>query len=253
MNNHQKSDFDPSVLARALHEVRQSAATQPTASFTEPPTIDAAMSAQKHLSELEQTATSAWKVAVTPEGTPVVARLHPYVERPEDAKWTFVPGMKFEVEIAVRLARDLPPREDLYSRPEIIDSISEAYLGAELIGSAIAEGGKVSFPLYLADRIGNRGYFLGPELPKSFLNSIGDMSLEVAIDDTVLYAGLPRHPAGDVVEWLLYYANEKNRSKASLVSGSIVTTGALCGALPLSGGGTVEATLGHYKISMPVN
>ncbi len=125
------------------------------------------MDAQNFLAAEEAIASNAWKVTVSPDGQAVTAPLHPYAEASSGAQIPWVKGMKFEAEIAVRLGSDLPVRRDGgYSRAEVVDAVATVHLGAELLVSAIEESGKVSFLLFLADRLGNSGYVLGPAVPK---------------------------------------------------------------------------------------
>lgn len=245
------SGFDANALAKTLKDLRDQGKTAPTASFSSPPDLNAAMAAQAALARLEGSQDQAWKVAMSPDRQPAVARMHPYVEGSADAHLPYKPGMKFEVEIPVRLGRDLPPRPQPYSRTEILEAVEEAYLGAELLQTAVEESGKVSYPLYLADRVGNGGYALGPVVPKSLIDSVGGLPLKVTQGDTVIYDGPGNHPTSDVLAWLLAYANDGTRAADVLVKGKLITTGALSGAMPLPGAGKVDVLLdGQYAMSV---
>lgn len=239
----QPSAFDANTLAKTLFALRSQEQTKATSEFSAPQDLQAAMMAQNALVELEGASAPAWKVAMTPDGHAVTAPLHPYVETVGEAELAYVAGMKFEVEIALRLGKDLPSRDTPYSRSEIYDAVSQAHLGAELLSSAIEESGKVSFPLFVADRIGNRGYVLGPALPKSFVDSVGSMKLKVTQGNVSMFDGTATHPVGDVLAWLIAYASDNRRPANSLSAGSLITTGALSGAMPLSGSGKVEVRL----------
>ncbi len=236
--------FDPRALAARLASLEKSGKKAPTGDFTLPATLQDAMDAQNFLVAEERISKPAWKVAMSPDGQPVTAPLHPYFEASSGASITWQPGMKFEAEIAVRLGRDIPVRQDgFYTRPEIIDSIAEAHLGAELLASSIMESGTVSFLLYLAERIGNKGYVLGPVLPKSVIDTIGSTLLKVTHGGETIYDGLAKHPKDDVVAWLLAYANDRLRPHTSLKKGALITTGTLCGAIELKSRGAIEIVL----------
>lgn len=254
MNDNSSAAFDAQALADRLYSLRAAGRTQATAEFSAPGDLAAAMHAQKALAALEGATSSALKVAMSPNNHPVVGVLHPYVEMAAagEGELPYVSGMKFEVEIAVRLGRDLPVKADPYSREEICGAVAEVYLGAELLSSAVEENGKLSFPLYLADRIGNRGYVLGPLVPKAFLDTIGEAEVNVVHQSaTSIYQGPAKHPAGDVLAWLVAYANDRTRPADSLKAGMLVTTGALSGAMLLPGPGRVEVQFANqYKMSV---
>lgn len=251
MSNSEPAVFDTQSLADSLYALRAAGRSQATAEFSTPQDLATAMKAQQALALREGATRNAWKVAMSPDKHAVVAPLHPYVETARDAELPYLAGMKFEVEIAVRLGRTLPVKAAPYSREEILDAVSEACLGAELLSSAIEESGKLSFPLYVADRIGNCGYALGPAVPKTFIDTIGEAELKVIQGSTSIYQGPAKHPVGDVLAWLLAYANDSTRPANSLEAGMLVTTGALSGAMPLPGPGKVEVLLaGRYALNV---
>lgn len=243
MSDSKSAVFDPQALADNLYSLRMAGRSQATAEFSVPEDIVTGMQAQRALAEREGASYGASKVAMSPDKQAVVAPLHPYVETGGDAELPYIPGMKFEVEIAVRLARDLPVQAASYSREDIYEAVSDAYLGAELLWSAVEESGKVSFPLYVADRIGNRGYALGPTVPKTLIDTVGNAELQVIQGGVSIYDGPAKHPVGDVLAWLVAYANDGSRPAGSLKAGAVVTTGALSGAMLLPGAGRVEVVL----------
>lgn len=247
-------DFDPRALAARLHSLQKAGKTAPTADFALPATLQDAIDAQNFLVAEERISTPAWKVAVSPDGQPVTAPLNPYVEASSGASIAWRPGIKFEAEVAVRLGKDLPVRVDgSYTRADIADAISEVYLGAELLASSVAESGKLSFLLFLADRLGNRGYVLGPVLPKSTIDTITNTPLSVTSNGRSIYDGPAQHPKGDVLVWLLDYANDRLRPHTSLKRGALVTTGTLCGAIELTSPGTIEIVLdGKARLGLAV-
>jgi 2-keto-4-pentenoate hydratase len=245
--------FHADTLAEILVGLREQGRAAPTASFTLPPDLASAMQAQTAVAKKAGALDGVFKVAMTPDKHPVVAPLHPYVEG-SDVHLPYLVGTRFEVEIAVRLGRDLPVQSAAYARDEIFDAVAGAHLGSELLFTVIEESGKVSFPLYLADRIGNGGYALGPTVSKSLVDTVGGLALKVTVDGIPIYDGPARHPADDVLAWLVDYANDPSRPEGSLTTGTIITTGALSGAMPLPGAGLVEVTLeGGYRMSVTLS
>jgi len=245
------STFDPRALAAKLHSLHRARKQASTAEFPLPGDYRQAMDAQNFLSAEEGIRSNAWKVAMSPDNQPVLAPLHPYVEAASGAKIPWQPGMKFEAEVAVRLGKDLPVRTDgKYSRADIVDAVAEAHLGAELLWTCITESGKVSFLLYLADRIGNQGYVLGPVLPKSIIDTSTGTPLKVTLNGQPVYDAGAQHPKGDVLIWLVDYANDTLRPQNSLHAGALITTGTLCGAIELTSGGEIDILFGDAKLHL---
>ncbi|WP_064697282.1 fumarylacetoacetate hydrolase family protein [Rhizobium aegyptiacum] len=246
--------FDPRGLASTLHRLRQAGRQEETSTFTLPADLHQAMAAQNLLAAADGISSNAWKVTVPPQGQAVTAPLHPYVEAVAGADIPWYSGLKFETEIAVRLGKDLPIRAGVpYSRAEVVEAISAAYLGAELLVSAIRESGSVSFLLFVADRLGNSGYVLGPQVDKSVVDTAGGTPLKVTHAGRTIYEGPARHPKGDVLTWLLDYANDGLRPETSLKAGALVTTGTLSGAIELNEPGEIDILLGDSRLSFSVS
>lgn len=237
--------FDPRTLAAKLYGLRHAAEQAATADFALPADLHQAMDAQNFVAAEEGIKSNAWKVTASPEGQAVTAPLHPYAEASSGATIPWVPGLKFEAEIAVRLGRDLPIRKDgSYARAEIVEAISSVHLGAELLVSGIKESGSVSFLLFLADRLGNAGYVLGPAVSKSLLDTAGGMPLKATLGSETIYDGPAKHPKGDVLTWVVDYANDKLRPETSLKAGAVITTGTLSGAPELRAPGEINIVFG---------
>ncbi|MCW1407735.1 2-keto-4-pentenoate hydratase [Rhizobium sp. 1AS11] len=246
--------FDPRTVAARLHSLRQAGRQEATDSFALPADLHQAMEAQNLLTAADGISSNAWKVTVSPQGQAVTAPLHPYAEAVSGADIPWYPGLKFETEIAVRLGSDLPVRAGIrYSRTEVVEAISAVYLGAELLVSAVKESGSVSFLLFVADRLGNSGYVLGPKLEKSVVDTVGGTPLKVTHAGHTIYDGPAQHPKGDVLTWLVDYANDSLRPETSLKSGALITTGTLSGAIELTEPGEIDILLGDIRLSFSVS
>ncbi|MBX4868492.1 2-keto-4-pentenoate hydratase [Rhizobium bangladeshense] len=245
--------FDPGALAARLHSLHQAVRQEATSTFALPGDLQQAMEAQNLLAAADGVSGNAWKVTVSPQGQAVTAPLHPYVEAVSGADLPWYPGLKFETEIAVRLGKDLPVRSDSpYSRAEVTEAISTVHLGAELLVSAIKESGSVSFLLFLADRLGNSGYVLGPKLDNSAVDTAAGSPLKVTHAGRTIYDGPAQHPKGDVLTWLVEYANDGLRPQTSLKAGALITTGTLSGAIELSEPGEVDILLAENRLRFSV-
>ncbi|MGO6705369.1 fumarylacetoacetate hydrolase family protein [Rhizobium leguminosarum] len=246
--------FDPRTVAARLHSLRQAGQQQATDTFALPADLHQAMDAQNLLTAADGISSNAWKVTVSPQGQAVTAPLHPYAEAVSGADIPWYPGLKFETEIAVRLGSDLPVRAGIpYSRTEVVEAISAAYLGAELLVSAVRESGSVSFLLFVADRLGNSGYVLGPKLEKSVVDTVGGTPLKVTHAGHTIYDAPAQHPKGDVLTWLVDYANDGLRPETSLKAGALITTGTLSGAIELTEPGEIDILLCDIRLSFSVS
>ncbi|MGO6736989.1 fumarylacetoacetate hydrolase family protein [Rhizobium ruizarguesonis] len=246
--------FDPRALAARLHSLRQAGRQEATDTFALPADLHQAMEVQDLLAAADSISSNAWKVTVSPQGQAVTAPLHPYAEAVSGADIAWYPGLKFETEIAVRLGGDLPVRTGVpYSRTEVVEAISAVHLGAELLISAVKESGSVSFLLFVADRLGNSGYVLGPKLEKSVVDTVGGTPLKVTHAARTIYDGPAQHPKGDVLTWLVDYANDGLRPETSLKAGALITTGTLSGAIELTEPGEIDIELGNSSLSFSVS
>ncbi|MBB2684579.1 fumarylacetoacetate hydrolase family protein (plasmid) [Rhizobium sophoriradicis] len=246
--------FDPRALAARLHSLRQAGRQEETGTFTLPADLHQAMEAQNSLTAADGISSNAWKVTVSPQGQAVTAPLHPYAEAASGADIPWYPGMKFETEIAVRLGQDLPIRTGAaYSRAEVVEAISAAHLGAELMVSAVRESGSISFLLFTSDRLGNSGYVLGPKLDISVVDAAAGTPLKVTHAGRTIYDGPAQHPKGDVLTWLVNYANDGLRPETSLKAGALITTGTLSGAIELTEPGEIDILLGDSQLRFAVS
>ncbi|MBB2673024.1 UNVERIFIED_ORG: 2-keto-4-pentenoate hydratase [Rhizobium esperanzae] len=245
--------FDPRALAARLHSLRQAGRQEETGTFTLPADLHQAMEAQNFLTAADGISSNSWKVTVSPQGQAVTGPLHPYAEAASGADIPWYPGMKFETEIAVRLGKDLPIRTGTaYSRAEVVEAISAVHLGAELLVSAVRESGSISFLLFTSDRLGNSGYVLGPKLDKSVVDTAGGTPLKVTHAGSTIYDGPAQHPKGDVLTWLVDYANDGLRPETSLKAGALITTGTLSGAIELTEPGEIDILLGDSQLRFAV-
>ncbi|WP_018238448.1 fumarylacetoacetate hydrolase family protein [Ensifer sp. BR816] len=242
--------FDAADLAQRFATAKDRIAA---AQLPAPATIAEATAVQAAFVAPEDAPAAGYKVARSPEGISVAGRLSPIAivgadARPAAFRWRR--GVRVEAEIGFRLASSLPPRQAGYSRDEVITAIGAVHLGIEVLDSRIDEGSKAPFLLFLADRLGNAGYVLGPELPRDFLDAEG-RTLGVSLDGAPIFEGEAHHPAGDVLAWLVGWANETQRAENSLAAGEIVTTGSLCGALDLAAPGRVDVRLdGRWSLAV---
>lgn len=181
-----------------------------------------------------------WKVAIGPQQLPVAAPLLDLYAH--SSQISLSDNCAIEVELAVRLSKDLPRRETgSYDRSDILDSIEDVLLGIEVIGGRFDSAASVPFLSFLADNLGNRAYVVGSGVPLSALSDVNGLECQITLNGQPLYQAPASHPAGDPLLPLLTYANAQSDYLGGLKTGQVVTTGSLCGALPIRAAGLLEA------------
>lgn len=247
------ADFNPTELGRSLAKARFSRTRLPAASLMVPPDLAAATQAQAAFFRHRDTRVEGWKVGINPGFGAVSAPMSPLYGPADEVTVPWQAGMAIEIEIAVRLAIDLPaPRGRNYQRGDIVQAISSVHLGLEVVSSRIEEGNAAAYLLFHADLLGNAGYVVGMELPRSFIDEISPATLTVLADEAQLFSAAPKHPNGDPLAPLLAYANAPSDRLDGLRAGQIVTTGSLCGMPGLVQPSRVE-TLFAGKYPLVVN
>jgi 2-keto-4-pentenoate hydratase len=227
-------DFNATDLGRKLAEAR-SARTQLSAScLVAPPDAAAAAQAQAAFFRRCDTDVPGWKVAISASGVAVAAPVWPLHAPANEFAMDWKRGTIVEVEIALRLANDLPaPREKPYQRSDIMGAVESLHIGVEVISSRLEEGSKAPFLLFHADLLGNDGYVLGPKIENSFIDDLEQRNLTILADGKPFFSGRLKHPNADPLAPVLAYANAPGDALEGLKAGQIVTTGSLCGALTL--------------------
>lgn len=181
-----------------------------------------------------------WKVAIGPQKLPIAAPLLDLYS--DTSEISLFRNCTIEVELAVRLRKDLPRRATgSYQRSDILDSIENVLMGIEVIGGRFDSAANVPFLSFLADHLGNRGYVVGGQVPLSALDEINGLDCHVTLGGQTLYQAPASHPAGDPLLPLLAYANAQSDQLGGLKAGQVVTTGSLCGVLPVAAAGLLEA------------
>ncbi|MGO8462622.1 2-keto-4-pentenoate hydratase, partial [Rhizobium ruizarguesonis] len=81
----------------------------------------------------------------------------------------------------------------------------------------------------------------------------GGTPLKVTHAGRTIYDGPAQHPKGDVLTWLVDYANDGLRPATSLKTGALITTGTLSGAIELTEPGEIDSELGDSRLSFSVS
>lgn len=187
-----------------------------------------------------------WKVGIAEDGTPVAAPMPgPWLEAEDEYEGAPGADIRIEVELGLRLSRDLPVRPGKpYSRAEVLDHCDRVFLGIEIVESRFSDWrGEIDYPVRLADSLAHGGYLVGSDVSPRTLDYLSDLSCFIALEGTTLYDEPAVHANGDPVAPFIAWANRGEDVLGPLRAGQLVTTGSLCGGVLAPGKGLVVAAL----------
>ena len=250
------------ILAEAENQQSSLSVAKLESSGLVPDTIETGMAAQAIAAAAIGKDIDGWKVAIN-TGRAIAAPILDLYDTSGDTAFDIPkPGaVGIEIEICFVLANDIPApaQGKTYSREDVLSNVQSVHLGAELISYRLVEENKAPLPLFLADRLGNHSFVLGPEIDASFVERLAlqDATLPVLVlesGDDVLFAAVPQHPQSDPVAPFLAYANAPIDHLGGLKRGQVVTTGSLCGLIQIVGHAELTATWGdiaELAIALP--
>lgn len=215
-----------------------------------------AMAVQAEVAGRLSAKVAAWKVAISADGTPVAAPIFGHLVHPGGATVGRPSNgpLGIEVEIAFRLARDLPPRPgNPYTREEVLAAAGTTLIGVELLDSRFVDRTKVAFLSALADNMTNGGYVAGDEIADWRALDLKAARCRILVDGEVVHDRVGGHPVGDPVAPFLAYASSQIDRLGGFKAGQIITTGSLCGVIDLDRPCKLEAEIsGIGRVSFAV-
>jgi 2-keto-4-pentenoate hydratase len=189
---------------------------------------------------------AAWKVGYTPDGTPVAAPIFDRFLKPSGAHFPMRERSLWgvEPEIAFRLGADLPRRfVQPYTREDILSAVDAVLVGIEIVASRVIDHKAAPFLLFLADNIGHAGYAFGAEKRNWVDLDLARLRATLTINGEVVHDAVGGHPTTDPLKPLLDYANAQHDRLGGPRAGQIITTGSLCGLVPVEEPGEVAASV----------
>jgi 2-keto-4-pentenoate hydratase len=215
-----------------------------------------AYAVQDEVIRLLGVATAGWKVgAANPSAQPSAAPLIAPLVRKSPAEFAVTAGnfRAVEAELALSLARDLPPRARPYGEDEAWDAVASTHVAVELLDTRYEDRARMSAPALLADNLSNGGFCYGP--PLADWRAIDFLSVEarLAIDGREVKRAVGGNPSGHprrLLAWLADHAASRGRP---LRAGDIVTTGSHTGIAIAPPGARVEvcfAGLGEARLDL---
>lgn len=233
-----------SDLASLLIAARRTGAPFALRPEIEPASVEAAYVISAQVAAGLGEVVAGWKVGIMGDGRAMGAPMFASGFRASGARWPINPeiGLIPEVEVAVRLARDIPPRPGRrYSREEILDSLSEALIGLELIARRFTTAAKAPQAALIADDLGNCGFVVGP-CHRAF-RSLDFSALKARFRIGEEWREGRPHPKGDPLIPLIAWACEQCDLVGGLRAGQIVTLGSLTPTVTMRAPAIVEGEI----------
>ncbi len=133
-----------------------------------------------------------------------------------------------EAEIAVRIARSLPPQDTPYGRDEVLAAIASAHPAIEVLQSRYVDVDAVDPLSALADSLSHAGLVIGLPIPDWAALDLAGEQVRLVVDGAEVKARTG-NPAGDMIRLVLWLANEGAHWAGGLRAGQVVTTGSWTG------------------------
>ena len=229
----------------------------PFANALVPHDIVAAYATQAHVAATLSAEVGGWKVGIRPDGTPMTAPMYADLVKSSGATWLLPPAgqLVVEVELALRLAEDLPARTRAWTRDEVAGAVGEVLVGIELIHSRIGGNDDPPFFMLLADNLGNAGYVIGAALRNFRSLDLARLRCRMTVDGIVAHDKVGGHPQNDPYAPLIACLGQGMMGLGGFRAGQVITTGSLIVPLrpakrmairaELDGIGTVAVTIGR--------
>lgn len=200
-----------------------------------------AYAVQRRVLALSGQPVAGWKVgAKSPTAEPTCAPLpaDAVLASPADAGAAggLPAGALIEAEFAVRLARDLPPRERPYTAAEVVDAVDAFLPAIELVVSRFDDFRAQPALATLADSSSNFALVVGAPVRAFALDDLSRLAVRVTIGTAVAADTVGGNPARDPWRLLAWLANVGSAWAGGLKRGQVVTTGSFVGMLPAAAG-----------------
>lgn len=138
-----------------------------------------------------------------------------------------------EIEIAVRLGKDLPPAGQPYTAETVIAAVESVHPAIEIVCSRFSDPWKLDEMFPLADSISNGYLIVGPGI--SDLSSLSGSTawIDMTLDGKSALSAEKSNPGGTIGRLLAWLANHAAARSGGLRKGQIITTGSFIGIFPM--------------------
>ena len=198
-----------------------------------------------------------WKVGLIPGGGAFVAPVLSIDLMASGATYALarqIGGVKIEAELAVRLARDLPPRSGkAYTRADVLDAVGEVFVGIELVATRFDNVDAAPFAARLADNFNNGAYVAGGGVKAFTAIDLSQVRCRLSVDGEIVNDRLGGHAEGDPLAPVVAWASVQCDLLGGLKAGQFITTGTLNVPVALNRPTQLEASLeGVGSVSLAI-
>jgi len=148
---------------------------------------------------------------------------------------------RFEVEFALKMGKDLPPRTTPYTAADIKPAIASGHIAFELLSDRFKDKTKVAALTRLADGISNVGISVGDEIPNWQSLDLTKLEIVLKTNGEITKKVETGSAAEPVMESMAWLANHVAKYFGGLKAGDVILTGARIGPLPIAKGDVLEA------------
>lgn len=185
-----------------------------------------------------------WKVgAATPEATPSCAPLYAsnlrFNSAPFAADEFNITGI--EAEIGFRMGADLPPRDEPYSREEVMAAVASLHPTIEIVDTRFTALNSTEPLSHVADQVNHGALVVGPGLESWRHIDPPNEPVRLTFNGKVAVEHVGGNTAGEPIRLLQWLANEGARRFGGLKAGMVITTGSCTGLLLVPPGTRVRA------------
>jgi 2-keto-4-pentenoate hydratase len=152
-----------------------------------------------------------------------------------------------EAEIAFLLGKDLPARDEPYTRDEVVAAIASAHPAIEILESAFDNPDNVDRFSAVGDLLSNGGFAYGAAFPGWRDVDFAQESAAIVVDGAVRVEAKGSNSAGtDLLRLVVWLANEGRFRTGGLSAGDWITTGSWTGKELASPGSEVLASFSSF-------
>lgn len=191
-------------------------------------------------------AVGGWKVgAPSPTAEPIGAPM-PLLGGFAESGSTIAPGFSryrgAEAELALLLGKDLPVRQQPYTRDEIIAAVASAHPAIEILETAFEDPDKVDRLSMIGDLQSNGGFAYGPPVHNWLNVDLAQETATLIVDGALRVEAKGSNTAGtELLRLVLWLANEGQSRTGGLSAGDWITTGSWTGKELANSGSEVIA------------
>ncbi len=235
------------TLAQNLARARQTRSLHRWQAAEGPSDHAGAYEAQAEVARLSGEAVAGWKTGFAPDGSgrPIAGPIFAGDCRPNGGVFRLGAGqwVIVELELAIRLARDLPPGR-IYGIDDVLAASAEVLAAIELVGTRYADFDATPLEAKLADNLNNGGFVAGTGSADVVHVARGGMALKLWRDGALIADHEARHNDGEPLLAVAAFASAGVDRLGGLKAGQIVTTGSLNKLLKVDGPAEFKGELG---------